>query len=417
MFGPYNTNRKVSYFYSPHISSFYYGTTHPMKPHRIAMTHSLISNLRLYEYMEVVKPVAVSSSILTLFHSPDYIEALKMADPLIEEGDTTFSDYYKHKDYQKNSGGGLISPETQVKHRDKAAYLERFVVGNSNDCPSFPGMFEYCALVAGASLGAAVRIASKRTEIAISWMGGLHHAKKREASGFCYVNDIVLAVLELLRSFKRVLYIDIDVHHGDGVEEAFYNSDRVFTLSFHRYGDFFPNSGKIMDIGLGKGRFYAANVPLNLGLSDRNFVENGLFDLITSAVVQNYRPEVIVLQCGADSVSGDHIGLFNLSSKGHGEAIRRVKQFGLPMLVLGGGGYNVKNVSRTWAYETSILCGLDVDNVIPNHEYSHCYAPDYRLHIEPNDMEDKNTQDEIDTKVAIITENLREMATGPVMNL
>lgn len=107
-----------------------------------------------------------------------------------------------------------------------------------------------------------------QADIAINWAGGLHHAKKREASGFCYINDIVLAILELLRTYSRVLYIDIDCHHGDGVEEAFYTTDRVLTCSFHKFGEYFPGTGTVSDIGMGKGLGYSLNVPLRDGLTD-----------------------------------------------------------------------------------------------------------------------------------------------------
>jgi histone deacetylase 1/2 len=119
--------------------------------------------------------------------------------------------------------------------------------------------------------GAAERIASGAADITINWAGGLHHAKKREASGFCYINDINLAILELLRSYPRVLYIDIDCHHGDGVEEAFYTTDRVMTCSFHKFGEYFPGTGTQEDRGRGKGKGYAVNVPLKDGITDEAF--------------------------------------------------------------------------------------------------------------------------------------------------
>lgn len=106
-------------------------------------------------------------------------------------------------------------------------------------------MYQFCQLSAGGSLGGAIRLNHGEADIAVNWTGGLHHAKKSEASGFCYVNDIVLAILELLKYHQRVLYIDIDIHHGDGVEEAFYTTDRVFTVSFHKFGDYFPGTGDI----------------------------------------------------------------------------------------------------------------------------------------------------------------------------
>ena len=94
-------------------------------------------------------------------------------------------------------------------------------------------------------MASAVKLNKQAADIAINWAGGLHHAKKSEASGFCYVNDIVLAILELLKYHQRVLYIDIDIHHGDGVEEAFYTTDRVMTASFHKYGEYFPGTGDL----------------------------------------------------------------------------------------------------------------------------------------------------------------------------
>lgn len=125
--------------------------------------------------------------------------------------------------------------------------MARFSVGE--DCPVFDGMYEFCQLSCGGSLAAAARLNRQESEIAINWMGGLHHAKKSEASGFCYSNDIVLAILELLKHHKRVLYIDIDVHHGDGVEEAFYTTDRVMTVSFHKHGEYFPGTGDLKGTG------------------------------------------------------------------------------------------------------------------------------------------------------------------------
>ena len=118
-------------------------------------------------------------------------------------------------------------------------------IGEYTDCPVFDGLYSFCQAYGGASIDGAVRLNHGLADVAINWAGGLHHAKKCEASGFCYVNDIVLGILELLKHHQRVLYIDIDVHHGDGVEEAFYTTDRVMTVSFHKFGDFFPGTGAI----------------------------------------------------------------------------------------------------------------------------------------------------------------------------
>ena len=152
-------------------------------------------------------------------------------------------------------------------------------------------------------MASAVKLNKQAADIAINWAGGLHHAKKSEASGFCYVNDIVLAILELLKYHQRVLYIDIDIHHGDGVEEAFYTTDRVMTVSFHKYGEYFPGTGDLRDIGAGRGKYYSLNFPLRDGIDDSSY-EN-IFVPVMSRVMELYQPSAIVLQCGADSLSGD----------------------------------------------------------------------------------------------------------------
>jgi len=214
--------------------------------------------------------------------------------------------------------------------------MQRFNVGEFTDCPVFDGLFDFCATYTGCSIDGAVKLNHGLTDIAINWSGGLHHAKKMEASGFCYVNDIVLAILELLKYHPRVVYIDIDIHHGDGVEEAFYTTDRVMTVSFHKYGDFFPGTGDIRDIGVKQGKYYSVNVPLQEGIDDQSYEQ--IFKPVMAKVMEMYRPTAIVLQCGADSLTGDRLGCFNLTLKGHAACVEYMKTFNVPMLVLGGGG-------------------------------------------------------------------------------
>jgi histone deacetylase 1/2 len=179
--------------------------------------------------------------------------------------------------------------------------------------------------------------------------------------------DIVLGIVELLRYKQRVLYIDIDVHHGDGVEEAFYTTDRVMTVSFHKYGEYFPGTGELRDIGVGSGKYYSVNFPLRDGITDATYKD--IFEPVIQHVMDWYRPEAVVLQCGGDSLSGDRLGCFNLSMDGHANCVRFVKSFGLPVLVLGGGGYTMRNVSRTWTYETGLLVGQKLDQNLPWSEY------------------------------------------------
>lgn len=257
-------------------------------------------------------------------------------------------------------------------------------MGETTDCPIFDGLFEFQSSCAGASIDAAASLNHKNSDIAINWSGGLHHAKRAEAAGFCYVNDIVLCILELLKYHTRVMYIDIDVHHGDGVEEAFYLSHRVMTLSFHKFGDFFPGTGDVVDVGAGGGKYYAVNVPLNDGVDDEQFVR--LYKSITTKCVEVFRPEAIVLQCGADSITGDRLGTFNLSTKGHAACVQFTRSLNIPILILGGGGYTIKNVARAWLFETAVALDATewVNDTVPVNEYYDYFAPDFNLHLLPD---------------------------------
>ena len=157
------------------------------------------------------------------------------------------------------------------------------------------------------------------------------------------------------------------MHHGDGVEEAFYTTDRVMTVSFHKYGEYFPGTGELRDIGVGQGKNYAVNFPLRDGIDDVSY--KAIFEPVIKSVMEWYRPEAVVLQCGGDSLSGDRLGCFNLSMKGHANCVNFVKSFDLPTLVVGGGGYTMRNVARTWAFETGILLGEPLDSQLPYNDY------------------------------------------------
>ncbi|XP_058091944.1 histone deacetylase 6 isoform X2 [Magnolia sinica] len=378
--GPDAKKRRVCYFYEPSIGDYYYGQGHPMKPHRIRMAHNLIVHYSLHRLMQIHRPFPASPDDIRRFHSDDYVDFL-----------------------------ASVTPETQHDPSTFGRDLKRFNVGE--DCPVFDGLFGFCQASAGGSIGAAVRINRGDTDIAVNWAGGLHHAKKCEASGFCYVNDIVLGILELLKVHKRVLYVDIDIHHGDGVEEAFFTTDRVMTVSFHKYGDYFPGTGHLKDVGFGQGKYYALNVPLNDGMDDDSF--RGLFRPIIQKVMEVYQPDAVVLQCGADSLSGDRLGCFNLSVRGHADCLRFLRSFNVPLMVLGGGGYTIRNVARCWCYETAVAVGVEPENKLPYNEYYEYFGPDYTLHIEPSNMENQNSQKDLEKMRNVLLEQLSNIQHVP----
>ncbi|KAK4430333.1 Histone deacetylase 19 [Sesamum alatum] len=375
--GADGVKRKVCYFYDPEVGNYYYGQGHPMKPHRMRMTHALLAHYGLLQNMNILKPNPAREKDLCRFHADDYVSFLKR-----------------------------ITPHTQQDHMRQ---LKRFNVGE--DCPVFDGLYSFCQTYAGGSIGGAVKLNHGHCDIAINWAGGLHHAKKCEASGFCYVNDIVLAILELLKIHERVLYVDIDIHHGDGVEEAFYITDRVMTVSFHKFGDYFPGTGDVRDVGYGKGKYYAVNVPLDDGIDDESY--QSLFKPIISKVMEVFRPGAVVLQCGADSLSGDRLGCFNLSVKGHAECVRFMRSFNVPLLLLGGGGYTIRNVARCWCFETGVALGIEVDDKIPPHEYIEYFGPEYTLYVSPSNMENKNSREMLDALRARILDNLSRLQHAP----
>ncbi|KAI5290423.1 histone deacetylase [Ascosphaera acerosa] len=311
---------------------------------------------------------------------------------------------------------------------EDAALRERLAGFNfGDDCPIFDGIYNYGALYAGGSLDAARKLCNGQSDIAINWSGGLHHAKKAEASGFCYVNDIVLAVLQMLRVHPRVMYVDIDVHHGDGVEQAFWSTDRVLTVSFHKYDpeNFFPGSGALTDNGpsnpLNPGSHHALNVPLHDGIDDAEYT--ALFKDIIGPCIRTYQPGALVLQCGADSLGCDRLGCFNLNIRAHGACVAYVKSFGLPTLVVGGGGYTPPNVSRLWAYETGIMldCEDQLDPTLPESlPFRDHFNPDCSLFPPLSDMrkiENKNTKQYLEELRVHVLEQLRYIKGAPSVQM
>jgi histone deacetylase 1/2 len=341
------------------------------------MTHNLLLNYGLYRKMQIYRPHKAQFEDITKYHSDDYVKFLK-----------------------------TITPETATEN---SKHMSRFNVGE--DCPLFDGLYEFCQLSAGGSIAGAAKLNDNSTDIAINWAGGLHHAKKSEASGFCYVNDIVLGILELLKRHQRVLYIDIDIHHGDGVEEAFYTTDRVMTVSFHKYGEYFPGTGDIEDIGADQGKNYAVNFPLRDGIDDDNYM--GIFKPVIQHVMDWYDPGAIVLQCGADSLAGDRLGCFNLTLKGHASCVEFMKSFNKPLLILGGGGYTIRNVARCWTYETSIALDEEVPNELPYNDYFEYFGPDFGLQISQTNMDNLNTPEYLQKCLENLIENLRHVKNAP----
>ncbi|KAI6144011.1 hypothetical protein BKA82DRAFT_4179405 [Pisolithus tinctorius] len=291
-------------------------------------------------------------------------------------------------------------PATQVElemyhDHDYIEFLSRVTPNNQNemrhlidtfncveDCPIFAEMYDFCRMYAGASLAGARKLCSGTCDTAINWSGGLHHAKRGEASGFCYVNDIVLAILELLRYHPRVPL-------------AFYHSNRVMTVSFHKYtGEFFPGTGKLDDNGASLGKHFCLNVPLQDGVDDEMYLT--VFKTVIEDTVTAFRPTAIVLQCGADSLGCDRLGAFNLSIAAHGECVNFVRKFNVPLL-------------------TAVLVGAEIPDELPATAYDPFFRDsEWKLHPPlTGRVENQNTPASLQKITISIRNKLRYLQGAP----
>lgn len=226
----------------------------------------------------------------------------------------------------------------------------------TNDNPIIPGMLEYSALAAGASVMGADLLISSGVNLVFSPTGGFHHAGDSFASGFCYINDIVLAIMYLLQQgFRKILYVDIDAHHGDGVQFAFHEEPRVLNVSLHESGrTLFPfNSGFENELGEGAGYGYTVNVPFAPGANDEIYLD--AFRRVVPPLANSFSPEVCVATIGMDSMYTDPLSNLSLSNNAFAELVKEIAGFAPKTLLLGGGGYNPDNIARGWTLAWAVL--------------------------------------------------------------
>ncbi|HHL39208.1 MAG TPA: acetoin utilization protein AcuC [Deltaproteobacteria bacterium] len=314
------------FLYNDRFGSYSYGPGHPMRPVRLRMTCDLARELGLFDggAGRLVESRKATRSETLLAHRADYIDVLERAD------------------------GGETPPEGP-----------RYGLG-AGDNPVFPGVYEWSLYSTGASVQAAQLVASGRAQRAFNIAGGLHHAMEARASGFCYINDAVAAIKTLTAMGLRVAYVDSDAHHGDGVEAAFLDTDRVLTVSIHEDGRFlFPGTGFPEEMGRGAGRGYAVNVPLAPGAGNALFLK--ALEEAALPFVEAFAPDVLVTQLGVDTFASDPLTHLELNTAGFEAAARRFRETGLPWVALGGGGYDVDNVRRAWTLAWAIMCDREGD--------------------------------------------------------
>ena len=319
-----DTILRSAFIYSPLLADYDYGEEHPLQPQRARETVALCHKFTLLDkpWISVLEPRPAAPSKLALFHTWDYLAALEGAN------DGTFEEK-----------------------------LIEFGLGTV-DCPVFPGVYDYSVLVTGGTLLAANLVEERRYDLAFNLAGGFHHAQRRNAEGFCYINDIVIAIMDLLGRGHRIAYVDIDAHHGDGVQAAFYEDDRVLTISLHESGKtLFPWSGFETEIGLGAGRGYNINVPLPPQTDDEVFLM--AFEEVVPAAVTAFEPDIVFALLGADTLLADSLSHLSLTNNGYAEAVKTIEAISPRCVALGGGGYHMNSVTRAWCLAWAIMNGIE----------------------------------------------------------
>lgn len=296
----------------------------PFNTGRPGRTRRLVEQMGLLEGTDrrLASPVPLEPVELERFHEPDYLAALR----------------------ESSLPGAPEWPE--------------FGLGTM-DCPVFEGMYDYVRLAAGGTLTGARMLLTGEAGVVFSPAGGFHHALPGRASGFCYINDVVIAIRELTAAGKRVCFLDIDVHHCDGVQQAFFDCPDVMVLSLHESGEtLFPGTGWVEEAGSGAGLGHTVNIPLPVGTYDEAYervFRDAAWPLLTA-----FDPDVIVLELGMDTLAGDPLAHLHLTNNVPADITARVVRTGKPVLAVGGGGYHVANTVRAWALCWSVLCGEDL---------------------------------------------------------
>jgi acetoin utilization protein AcuC len=233
----------------------------------------------------------------------------------------------------------------------------------TDENPIFSGVYSYSALSAGATFLGAQMVASGESQVAFNPVGGFHHAAPNHAEGFCYVNDVAVAIIDLLKRGLRVAFVDIDAHHGNGVQDAFYKDSRVLKISFHETGrEIYPGTGFETEIGEGKGKGYNVNIPLPKNTDDEVFVR--AFEEIVPPLLKAYATDMVIAELGADTHIGDPLTHLSVTNNGYCRAVKKLVQCAPRILALGGGGYDIYKTARSWTLAWAILNDLE-----PRDEY------------------------------------------------
>lgn len=299
--------------YSGRYADFSYGDDHPYNPGRARTALAMIREQGYLgePWMRVEEPKTITRQRLIESHSPAFIDALEEAN----------SGVWQDKFIQFHLGG--------------------------DDCPIFQGVFDYVLLYTSATITGVELITEQNANVVFNALGGFHHANRSYAEGFCYVNDAIVAIDMLLARGYRVAYIDIDAHHGNGVQDAYYGDDRVLTISLHQSGKtLYPWSGFETEIGEGIGAGFTINVPLPEETDDEAYER--VFKRVVTPAVEMFAPAVVVAVIGADTHKADPLARLCLTNNGMEDVMKILRGYATHLLLLGGGGYDEKTTARAW---------------------------------------------------------------------
>jgi acetoin utilization protein AcuC len=308
--------------------------SHPLKPARARDCYELLDRAGVFASgkVEVVAPHPAKEEDVLRVHAPDYVEMVRrLSDP---------------------ATAGRVRP----------AEAGRYGFSAEGDNPPFRGMYDYYLLVCGAAIDAARLVDDGAAGVAFMPAGGVnHHAMRARASGFGVFNDAAVAIAWLLQRGRRVMYVDLDVHHGDGVEAAFLDDERVLTVSLHestRYLFPGPKGGFPDDVGEGRGRGYSVNVALEPYTGDDVWL--WAFEEIVPPLYRAFGPDLLLVQLGADGYFADPLAHLMLTTRAYETAAGRLAELtGRRLAAVGGGGYDVEATPRIWALELTTLVGLE----------------------------------------------------------
>lgn len=321
----------AAFIYHDKLSRHVLRETHPMRPTRLRYTYELLSAYGAFSLpnSHLIEPRAASVDELSLIHDQEYISAVES----ISKGERKYSP-------------------------------TRYNFDPDGDNPPYDGMYEASILSSGASVVAAEAVLKGTVDTALNVSGGLHHAARSWASGFCIFNDPAVIIAAMVEDGLRVLYVDIDAHHGDGVQNAFYTSNRVLTISFHESGRYlFPGTGDARETGEGEGQGYSVNIPLLPYTTDEVYLL--AFEQIVPPLIHGFKPDVVVAQLGVDGHFMDPLAHLNLTSQAYTTMVSRLLELSPKLVCVGGGGYSMDAVPRVWALEYGVLLGVDWPNEIP----------------------------------------------------